>query len=348
MKIDDYVLFANERKASDVHLVCGIPPKCRWTGKLISIEERILTHDDCEAFARELVEDRFDEFLEVGEMDLAKTIQGVRVRINIFQQQEHTSIVIRILNDVIPVLESLFLPAGVKDLVDVRRGIVLITGATGSGKSTTLASIIDRINSTRSCHILTLEDPIEYIYTPNQCVINQREVGRDTQSYASGLKAVLREDPDVILIGEMRDTETIEIALKAAETGHLVLTTLHTGSASEAVDRIVDSFPEARQQQIRLQLSLTLVATLSQQLLPMREGTGRVAACEFMLVNPAIRNLIREGKTPQIDNVIATTAEKGSITMDNALIRLFREKKISAQTALFSARNQDYIKKNIH
>ena len=343
MRVDDLIIFANEKKASDIHLIFGLPPKFRVNGRLESMADFILNDEDCDNYAMELARYKYDDFLEVGEMDLARTIEGVRVRVNLFRQQDHTSVVIRLLNDKIPALESLGLPDGVESLTELKRGIVIVTGQTGSGKSTTLASLIDRINHTRDCHVITLEDPIEYIYEPDLCIFNQREIGRDTKSYESGLRSVLREDPDVILIGEMRDTITMETALKAAETGHLVLTTLHTGSASEVVDRIVDSFPEARQQQIRLQLSLTLMAVLAQQLLPKKDGSGRIPACEFMLVNSAIRNLIREGKSPQIDNVISTTADKGSVTMDNAIIKLYRDKKISSRTALFAAKNLEFV-----
>ena len=231
-------------------------------------------------------------------------------------------------------------------LPDLNRGIVLVTGETGSGKSTTLAAMLDRINHTYDGHIITLEDPIEYIYKPDRCVINQREIGADTESYASGLRAILREDPDVILIGEMRDLNTIETALTAAETGHLVFATLHTNSAPEAIDRVVDVFPEGRQKQIRLQLSTTLMAVLSQQLLPKKAG-GRVAACELMMVTPAIRNLIREGKTPQILSSLATSAAEGSVTMDNALIALCRQQVISAKTARAAfCHDPEYVKRN--
>lgn len=347
MRIDDLIVYANNKKASDIHLIFGLPPKCRVAGVLETMADFTLNDEDCDNYAMELARYHYDDFLEAGEMDLARTIEGIRVRINLFRQQDHTSVVIRLLNEAIPRLDSLGLPEGVERLTELRRGIVIVTGQTGSGKSTTLASMIDRINHTRSCHVITLEDPIEYIYEPDMCIFNQREVGRDTKSYETGLRSVLREDPDVILIGEMRDTVTMETALKAAETGHLVLTTLHTGSASEAVDRIVDSFPAGRQQQIRLQLSITLMAVLSQQLLPLKNGSGLIPACEYMVVNPAIRNLIREGKSPQIDNVISTTADRGSLTMDNAIINLYRSKKISNRTALFAARNIDFVKRNI-
>lgn len=347
MKIDELILYANGKKASDIHLVFGLPPKCRVNGSLESMADFVLDDDDCDSYAVELARYRYDDFLEVGEMDLARTIEGVRVRVNLFRQQEHTSVVIRLLNDGIPALENLGLPEAVGSFAELTRGIVIVTGQTGSGKSTTLASIIDRINHTRTCHIITLEDPIEYVYEPDRSIFNQREVGRDTKSYEAGLRSALREDPDVILIGEMRDTITMETALKAAETGHLVLATLHTGSASEVVDRLVDSFPEARQQQIRLQLSITLMGVLAQQLLPKKDGNGRALACELMLVNPAIRNLIREGKTPQIDNIISTTADKGSVTMDNAIIQLYRDRKISSKTALMASKNIEYMKRNI-
>ena len=218
------------------------------------------------------------------------------------------------------------------DFLDYSRGLILITGETGSGKSTTLAALLQRINETRRLHILTLEDPVEYLYPAGLCTINQREVGRDTRSFSSGLRAALREDPDVILVGEMRDLDTIQTALTAAETGHLVFATVHTQSAADAVDRIVDVFPGERQQQIRLQLSMTLRAVLSQQLLPRRDGPGRVPACEVMRVDGTIRNLIREGKTPQIRNAIQTTGAVGNILMERAVQNLFQGGAISRET----------------
>lgn len=228
-----------------------------------------------------------------------------------------------------------------------QKGIIIITGETGSGKSTTLAAILDTINHTRADHVITLEDPIEYIYTPDRCSIDQREIGADTVSYADGLRASLREDPDVILIGEMRDLDTIETALTAAETGHLVFGTLHTNSAADSIDRMVDVFPAERQHQIRLQLSQTLKAVVSQQLLVRKEGTGRVVACEVMMVNPAIRNLIREAKTPQIENTLATSAQEGSITMDNMLARMVKSGQIARDAAMQAANDAEYIKRLI-
>lgn len=347
MNIADLVREAEALRASDIHLICKLPPKCRVDGALRNLREDLLTDSVCDDLARQMAGDLFEHFMEVGELDLAHSYEGVRVRINIFRQQDHSSATIRLLSNRIPKLEELGLPPAVQDLTRLERGIVLVTGETGSGKSTTLAAMIDSINHSRAEHVITLEDPIEYIYTPDQCIFNQREIHRDTDSYSSGLRAALREDPDIILIGEMRDLDTIETALTAAETGHLVLATLHTGSAADAIDRIVDVFPEARQKQIRMQLSMTLRAVLAQQLLPHKSGQGRVAVCELMLVNSAIRNLIREAKTPQIQNVIATSAKDGAITMDNALVKLYREKKISAESVKAAAYDADYIRKTL-
>lgn len=271
---------------------------------------------------------------------------GVRCRLNLYRSQGNICLAIRLLANEIPALDSLGLPPAVLDFPTYRKGIVIVTGETGSGKSTTLAAILNQVNKTRTDHIITLEDPIEYVYTPDKCSIDQREIGRDTRSYADGLRAILREDPDVILIGEMRDLDTIETALTAAETGHLVFGTLHTQSAPDSIDRLVDVFPEGRQRQIRLQLSMTLTAVVSQQLLVRREGTGRAVACEVMMVNPAIRNLIREGKTPQIVNTMATSAELGSITMDNMLIKMVHNRTISSLTAIGAANDPEYVKRN--
>lgn len=333
---------------SDVHLIYGLPPRIRRDGRLFDLPGVLpLTDEECEAYARELAGDeRFEKTAGIGEIDLARTYGGVRIRGNVFWQQGHVSCAIRLLRDEIPTLESLGLPAVVSTFPDLRRGVVLVTGVTGSGKSTTLAAILQRINESRPDHIITLEDPIEYVYHPRKCAINQREIGHDTASYADGLRAILREDPDVILIGEMRDLETIEIALTAAETGHLVFATLHTASAPDSIDRIVEAFPTGKQKQIRMQLSQTLMAVLSQQLLPVAGGVGRICACEVMMVNHAIRNLIREGKTPQIANSLATSAEEGSVTMDNALLRLVAAKVITPETALKAARDPEQLAQN--
>lgn len=343
MLVETLIEQATACKASDLHIAYGVPPKVRRDGELQDLEGFApLTDQDCETVAQELLGESMPA---LGERDLSIELAGRRVRVNLFRQSGHVSAALRILADSIPELDALGLPPAVQNFPALQRGIVLVTGETGSGKSTTLAAILRRINETRRDHIITLEDPIEYIHAPVQCLINQREIGRDTESYAEGLRAILREDPDVILIGEMRDLITIETALTAAETGHLVFATLHTNSAADSIDRMVDVFPAERQRQIRMQLSMTLQAVLAQQLLP-RRGGGRVAACELMVVSPAIRNLIREGKTPQIANAVATSADLGGITMDNALIRLFKDKLITADTARAAAHDPDYVKKN--
>ena len=328
--------------ASDVHIVSGLPVRCRIDGRLQNLTDSPLTPEDCEDCGKFLAGDRYAEIKDLGELDLARSFScGVRTRINLFRQQGSLSAAIRLLAQRIPELQELQLPQVVERFPDYRSGIVLVTGETGSGKSTTLASVLNRINHTRCAHIITLEDPIEYVYTPDQCVINQRQIGTDTRSYADGLRSILREDPDVILIGEMRDLNTIETALTAAETGHLVFATLHTNSAADSIDRMVNVFPEGQQRQIRLQLSTTLRAVISQQLLPRKSGRGRVAACEVMVLNSAIRNLIREGKTPQIDSFITMNSQNGSILMDTALQKLVREGAISRETAAQYARDPD-------
>jgi len=345
ISVDELVARAKRDGASDVHLICGLPPKYRLDGELQDMEPTPLTAQDCEDVARFLAGSAYREMEQIGELDLAGTWGGNRCRVHLFRQQGQPSIALRLLRETIPELENLGLPPAALELTTLHKGIVLVTGETGSGKSTTLASMLDRINHTRRAHIVTLEDPVEYLYKPDLCAINQREIGRDTRSFSDGLRASLREDPNVILIGEMRDRDTIETAITAAETGHLVFGTLHTGSASDAVDRIVQVFPEGMQTQIRLQLSMVLQAVLTQQLVQ-KKGGGRVLACELMLVTDAIRNLIRAGNTPQIANAIATSAAIGGMTMDQALVRLYRAGLITRDTALHYAHEQDYVKKN--
>ena len=345
ISVDELVARAKQDGASDIHLICGLPPKYRLDGELQDMEPTPLTAQDCEDVARFLAGSAYREMEQIGELDLAGTWGGNRCRVHLFRQQGQPSIALRLLRETIPELETLGLPPAALELTKLHKGIVLVTGETGSGKSTTLASMLDRINHTRRAHIVTLEDPVEYLYKPDLCAINQREIGRDTRSFSDGLRASLREDPNVILIGEMRDRDTIETAITAAETGHLVFGTLHTGSASDAVDRIVQVFPEGMQTQIRLQLSMVLQAVLTQQLVQ-KKGGGRVLACELMLVTDAIRNLIRAGNTPQIANAIATSAAIGGMTMDQALVRLYRAGLITRDTALHYAHEQDYVKKN--
>ena len=344
--LEEIIVQAANDGASDVHLTAGQPPKYRLHGEIQSMNEEPLSADDCIEYAKELVGEEWKEIAEIGELDAAKTVAGHRIRINLYKVSGTISAALRLLSDYIPRIEELQLPDAVRMFPTYQKGIVLVTGETGSGKSTTLAAILDQINHTRNEHIITLEDPIEYIYQPDRCVISQREVGTDTRSYADGLRAILREDPDIILIGEMRDGETIETALTAAETGHLVFATLHTNSASDSIDRIVGTFPAEHQPQIRMQLSTTIKAVLSQQLLVRKGGKGRIAACEVMISTPAIRNQIREGKTPQMESAILTSAKEGSVTMDNYLLKLVKEGSIDVETAINAANKPDYIRQN--
>ncbi len=344
--LDEIITKAQELRASDIHIVCGIPIRVRIDGKLVSLDDNIMTHEDCVYYAKEL-SPNYDEIADIGEQDVALGFaDGTRCRINLFRQQGSVSAAIRILNDHIPSFKELGLPLEVEQFTEFNQGIVLVTGETGSGKSTTLACLLDKINHTQSKHIITLEDPIEYIYHPDKCIINQREVGQDTRSFQDGLKSILREDPDVILVGEMRTLSTIETALIAAETGHLVFATLHTNSAADTIDRIVDVFPADQQAQVRMQLSMSLQAVICQQLLPHMSGMGRVLATEVMIANNAIRNLIREGKTPQIANSIATTAAEGNHLMDTSLISLFKQRKITSEVAIRAAHDREYVRRS--
>ena len=346
--IEELVRRAKEEGASDIHIICGLPPKYRKDGELENMEDTVVTEGDCLEIARQLskTDEAYDVLMTTGELDAADTFADNRCRIHLFKQQGVPSLALRILSERIPELSTLGVPIAVMELPKLHKGIVLVTGETGSGKSTTLAAILDNINHNYKRHIVTLEDPIEYMYKPDLCAINQREVGKDTQSFAMGLRASLREDPNVILIGEMRDRDTIETAITAAETGHLVFGTLHTGSASDSIDRMVQVFPEAAQQQIRLQLSMVLQAVLTQQLIQ-KKGGGRVLAAEYMIVTDAIRNLIRTGNTPQIANAVATSAEIGGQTMDQALVMLVRKGLITRDNALHYAVNKDYVTRHM-
>ena len=348
MTIEQMVVMAKQDNASDIHIICGLPPKYRKSGDLENMEDTVVKKEDCIEVSKLLAgtDEAYEELMTTGELDAAAFIADSRCRIHLFKQQGIPSLALRILSENIPRLDQLGLPLGVMDLPKLHKGIVLVTGETGSGKSTTLAAIIDNINHNYKRHIVTLEDPVEYIYTPDLCAINQREVGKDTESFASGLRASLREDPNVILIGEMRDRDTIETAITAAETGHLVFGTLHTGSAPDSVDRMVQVFPEAAQQQIRLQLSMVLQAVLTQQLIQ-KKGGGRALAAEYMIVTDAIRNLIRTGNTPQIANAVATSAELGGQTMDQALIMLVKRGLITRENALHYAVNKDFVSRNM-
>lgn len=330
MHMKDILLNAVERQASDVHITVGLPPVFRINGAMVpQTDYPPLFPEDTKALLLELNGEC--NSLEVkGELDFAHSLPGVgRFRVNAFYQRGSVGIVLRLISTQVPTLEQLNLPVAIADFTTKNKGLVLVTGPTGSGKSTTLAAMIDRINSERTVHILTLEDPIEYMHKHKKSIVNQREIGTDSQSFATALRAALRQDPDVILVGEMRDLDTISIAITAAETGHLVFATLHTSSAAQTVDRIIDVFPPHQQQQVRIQLAETLQGIIAQQLLPKADGNGRVAAMEILVSTPAIKNLIREGKTHQIQSSIQTGARFGMQTMEMALKNLYQSGQIS-------------------
>ena len=324
-----------KRDASDLHLQVGLPPMLRIDGSLTTVENPVaLTADQVKSLAYSVLDEKQRKMLESDlELDFSFAYGNLaRFRVNAFHEKGNLAVALRLIPTVIRTIEDLGLPQIVNSFVEYPRGLVLITGPTGSGKSTTQAAMIDKINTEKSLHIITIEDPIEYQHHHKKSIIVQREVHFDTLSFGAGLRSALREDPDVILIGEMRDLETIATAVTLAETGHLVLATLHTNSASQSIDRMIDVFPPHQQQQIRIQLSNVLQAIISQRLIPM-VGGGRVAAAEILVVNAAVRNIIRDAKTHQIDAVIQTGAEAGMQTMDNTLVKLVHEGKISYEVA---------------
>ena len=337
-----------EMNASDLHLTVGLPPTIRCNEKLIQIGSNKLSPNDTEKFSKEILGEKYHEYLNIGEFDTSYSVKGIgRFRVNIFKQRNSDAIAIRVIALKVPTLDELKYPKVLKEIVNKKRGLVLVTGATGSGKSTTLAAMINEINNSRQAHIITLEDPIEYLHKHNKCIINQREIGKDSKSYESALKAILREDPDVILVGEMRDLETISIAMTAAETGHLVFSTLHTIGATKTIDRIIDVFPPHQQQQIKIQLASVLQAVISQQLLPNINGDGRLAALEVMVTTPGIQNLIREGKTYQIESAIQTGNKYGMKTMDMSISELYKKGVISMDTAMTYAVDREILKRMI-
>ena len=321
--------------ASDLHLTVGLPPVIRVNGELRNIKAEKLNSEDTLKYTQEVLGDSFEEYMNVGEADVSYSSAGLgRFRVNAYRQRGSHALAFRAVALKIPTLTELKFPNVIKELITKQRGLVLVTGPTGSGKSTTLAAMINQINIERSAHIITLEDPIEYLHKHNKSMINQREIGKDTKSYANALRAILREDPDVILVGEMRDLETISIAITAAETGHLVFSTLHTIGAAKTVDRIVDVFPPYQQQQIKVQLAAVLQGIISQQLIPKKDVEGRVGALEIMIVTSAIQNLIREGKTHQIESSVQTGGKYGMRTMDMALVDLYKKGEISYESAV--------------
>ncbi len=346
--IDEMLKVANQRGASDLHITVGVPPKIRIDGELTDIaDERIMPADAENLIMPIIPEHARIQLSEKGESDFSYAVTGVgRYRVNAFRQRGSYACVIRIVGTRIPSPQELGLPESVVALTELKRGLVVVTGPTGSGKSTTLASLVDVINSSQNVNVITLEDPIEYLHRHNKAIVNQREIGVDSFSYTSALRAALREDPDVIMVGEMRDLDTISTAITAAETGHLVLSTLHTTGAANTIDRIIDVFPPHQQQQIRIQLAGVLESVISQQLLPKTFG-GRVAAFEVMHTNTAIKNLIREAKTHQIDNIIQTNRKLGMIMMDDSIMELYTRGEISKETALEYAQDQQNMKRKL-
>jgi twitching motility protein PilT len=341
---------AVDQKASDLHFSVGLPPILRLQGELNPLDSPPLDPQDTEALAGQIMDEKQGKiFEEQGEIDLAYSCPGLaRFRVNIYRQRSSTAIAMRVINTEIPTLDSLGLPGVIKDFTGYHKGLLLVTGPTGSGKSTTQASIIDLINQQRSCHIVTLEDPIEYLHHNKNCMINQREIGHDSSSFAAALRAALRQDPDVILVGEMRDLETISTAITAAETGHLVMATLHTVDAVQTIDRVIDVFPPHQQQQIRIQLANTLIGVVAQRLLRRKDGQGRVPAVEILVSNPAVRNMIREGKIHQIYSSIQTGGRQGMQLMDSHLEELFRRGVIDRQTAIENATDPDELTRSLN
>ena len=334
--LDEILRMSVEEKASDIHFTAGCPPYYRIDGVLTPLKGDKLQPTDLEALLLPILDNRHRNELETnGQTDMAYAIPGVgRFRVNVYKQRGTLASAMRCLPFSIPDADSLGIPAEVQALTAKKRGLVLVTGPTGSGKSTTLASLVDIMNRKYPYHIITIEDPVEYVYENKKSLIHQREVGEDVESFAAALRSSLREDPDVILVGEMRDLETISTALTAAETGHLVLSTLHTIGADKTIDRIIDVFPPNQQQQVRIQLASVLECIISQQLIRREDGRGRVAALEVLFANTAIRNMIRENKTYQIISTMQTGKRQGMQTMDDAIYELFLRGDISADSAV--------------
>src|SRR3989339_858615 len=347
MEMFDILKTAVDRNASDIHLVIGKPPMLRVRGSILAIEEMpVLSLEDSRKLIYSILnDDQKSKFEQNMELDCSFSLRGVsRFRVNVFMQKNGPEAVLRVISSKIPEPEELKLTPSILQFADMPRGLVLVTGPTGSGKSTTLACLLNLVNQKRYEHILTIEDPIEFVYENKNCIVRQREVGQQTKSFSNALKYALRQDPDVVLIGEMRDLETISAALTIAETGHLAFATLHTTGAAQAVDRIIDVFPPHQQQQVRVQLSVTLKGVVSQTRLPKADGIGRVAAREVMVVTPAISNLIREGKTHQIYSAIETGGKFGMISLDRAMLQLVQEGLVNMDDAVAKAHNPEDVK----
>jgi twitching motility protein PilT len=347
MEMQEILKTAVQRDASDIHMVIGRPPMVRIRGRVSPLDEfPVLTAEESKRLIYAILNDeQRAHFEQAMELDCSFAIADIsRFRVNVLLQKNGVEAVLRVISAKIPTPDALKLTPTILQFADLPRGLVLVTGPTGSGKSTTLACLLNLINQKREEHILTIEDPIEFVYESKKCIVRQREVGQQTHNFTAALKSALRQDPDIVLIGEMRDLETISAALTIAETGHLVFGTLHTVDAAQTVDRIIDVFPPHQQQQIRVQLSVTLKGVVSQTLIPRADGQGRVAARELMVVTPAIANLIREGKTHQVYSAIETGGKFGMISLDRALLQLVQEGSITIEEAISKAHNPEYIR----
>jgi twitching motility protein PilT len=344
MEIRELFQIAVTKKASDLHLVVGLKPILRVDGELLEMKEKkaLSGKEMAQAIFSILSEKEKDEFIKTRELDLSYELNNSRFRVNLHFERNNIGLVARVISEETPTLKSVGIPEIISNLLNLNQGLILITGPTGCGKSTTLAAMINYINNTRCSNIITLEDPIEYLFKPDKSIIIQRQLGSDILSFASGLKHALRQDPNVIMVGEMRDLESIAATITLAETGHLVLATLHTYSAAQTIDRIIDAFPPHQQNQIRMQLSLTLACVISQRLLP-SEKTGRIAAREILFNTPAVSNLIRENKIAQIRTVIETSAKDGMVSMDQDLKRLYKEKLLTKEIAQSNMNNPELL-----
>jgi twitching motility protein PilT len=345
--LSDYLFDAIRMEASDLHVTAGLPPMVRINGEVQALDYPPLTPNITRDLIYDILSNDQRQRLENDwELDFSYSLpRTARFRVNVYFQRGSLGAAFRAIPHEIKGLHELGLPKAVEDLTEKPRGLVLVTGPTGSGKSTTLAAMIDRINETRHEHIMSVEDPIEFLHRHKQCIVNQREVNQDTRSFAQALKHVLRQDPDVILVGEMRDLETISLAVTAAETGHLVFGTLHTQDAPQTVDRIIDVFPPHQQHQVRTQLANALQGIITQTLIPQRDGKGRVVACEVLVPTPGVRNLIREGKNHQIYSAMQTGGKFGMQTMDAALVELVRRGLISREVAERRSSNPDELRR---
>lgn len=345
-KVKSLLRLVAQQNASDLHLVVGRCPTLRIDGKLCPLsQEKILTDKDTKALSNVILnEDNKKKLLKNGQVDFSYSFEDkARFRTNVFFQRGYISIAMRFITNKVRTLEELNLPPSLYDFTKSSKGLLLITGPIGHGKSTTLAALIDYINHNEDKHIITIEDPIEYIYKQDRCIINQREIGQDAKSFSKALRAVFREDANVVLIGEMRDLDTISTTITAAETGHLIFATLHTNDSAQTIDRIIDIFPSHQQNQVKSQLASVLLGVVSQRLIPKVDG-DRIPALEIMIKNRAIENLIREGKTYQVDNVIETSLKEGMISMDRSLSNLVKKGLISTEYAFSYAKNKDYFK----